>query len=468
MEFWNTIWNFIVDWIKKYLGINLILEAIDKGEPVPVQGWINVVFACISALLGFFILYKTLYIILGVFGKSRRFPSMPKDKKYAFILPAKDEELVIANLIENIRKMDYPQELIDCYVIADNCSDRTAEIARECGAYVFERHDPTKKRKGWALEAFFEDFKQTHDIEKDYYAYIILDADNIPATYFLEKMNDGLQSGKFDAAVGYRSAKNINENWVAAICALSQYSAVITGLRARSMLKTGQQLYGPSSTFRGHVLKNGWHWTTLTEDLDLEVDLPAEGYKVGYVEDAVIFEEQPTKVSIFIKQQMRWSRGNVQTFFKYTPKLIASWFKKPSWTKYDMYWQIFPYSVFTFYFSLLFNIVSLICFFIFGKYSYSWENFFIFLGTTILNVYLGGLFTTILTLIKEWKHIHLPFYKVMCYMFLFPIYQVINLPVAAVSVFMKVKWKHIDHHSVADASELQAIEEQKAKKSSKK
>lgn len=79
-----------------------------------------------------------------------------KDHKFMAIIPAHNEEAVIKNLIESLNEQDYPKELYDIYVIADNCSDATAEIAKDTGAIVYKRFDEQNKTKGAALNWFLQ------------------------------------------------------------------------------------------------------------------------------------------------------------------------------------------------------------------------------------------------------------------------------------------------------------------------
>ena len=83
-----------------------------------------------------------------------------KNHKFMALIPAHNEENVVANLVESLRNQDYPKELYDIYVIADNCTDNTAEIARKAGAIVYERFDETKKTKGYAMQWFFQKLEE--------------------------------------------------------------------------------------------------------------------------------------------------------------------------------------------------------------------------------------------------------------------------------------------------------------------
>ena len=463
----DQFFELIDKWIKTTLGLDLMLDAIANNRPIPAQAWLNLVFSCITAFVGLLMIHRFFYMVLGVFGRSRRFPDVEPTNRYCFLLPARNEELVIGNLIDSIRAMDYPQELIDILVVADNCDegDKTAEIARSKGCFVVERHDPLRGTKGFGLQYAIEEFRKTHDIENDYYGYIVMDADNIPATTFLSKMNSAMVSGKFDCAVGYRNAKNLPENWISAMCGINVYSLVVVAMRARSILGTNHQVYGTSLTMRSHVLKDGWRWTGLTEDLDIQADLTTQNYKIGYCEEAVFYEEEPTKVGIFIRQQMRWSRGCMLSFNQYGWKLAGSFFRKPKWAKYDMFWQTFPFALVSFYFTLLYQLVSLVLFIVLGDNGYNWVSFGTWVLTLFGGIYVSSLLIDLVTIIREWRRFHLSLPKTILYILLFPIYQIINLPISAVAAFMKVRWKHIDHHYVADPKDL---EQEEAERQGKK
>ena len=94
----------------------------------------------IGMLLLFLLLYsyQIFYAFIGVFKKSKCFEESLKHR-YAVIISARNERLVIGQLVESIKKQNYPKELIDVFVVADNCSDDTAKIARKAGAIVYER-----------------------------------------------------------------------------------------------------------------------------------------------------------------------------------------------------------------------------------------------------------------------------------------------------------------------------------------
>lgn len=93
---------------------------------------VKYIFWIITTLLSFMTLHYIFFIIIGLF-THKKYPKANVQKKYGVIIPARNEENVVANLIDSIQKNNYPQDKLHIFVIAHNCTDRTAEIARNCG-----------------------------------------------------------------------------------------------------------------------------------------------------------------------------------------------------------------------------------------------------------------------------------------------------------------------------------------------
>lgn len=455
-------WELIVNYLKNLFGLDLFEKAAALGINPPPQAYLNLIFSSLSTLIGIFVAYRFVYAILGLFGKSRVYPSRPMTKRYAFVLSSRNEEAVIGNLIDSIWAQTYPRSLIDIFVVADNCADKTAEVAREHGAHVYERHDLSHCRKGYALHFLFEKLKTDIDIES-YAGFCFMDSDNILAPDFLEKMNDALSEG-YDVMTGYRNVKNLNENWITAVSGLNMYRVVILGQRPRSILNSAEQICGTGFIVRSSLLKDGWNATGLTEDAETMTRFVSEGRKMGYCEAAEFYDEQPASVRIAIRQRLRWAKGGIINWWQNGPKLFWSFIRHPSWGKYDLYWEIFPYGLITFIFGFLFNVLSLSFFVSTGINSgYDWSNFINYIVTTTAGMYLGGLVTGILILIKEWKKIHFNVFEAVAYLFLWPLYDMLGVPISIICLFMKVGWKQIPHHVVADPNELITEEKTKSK-----
>ena len=186
-----------------------------------------------------------------------------KQNKFMAIIPAHNEATVVANLIESLKNQNYPKEFYDIYVIADNCTDNTAEIARKAGAIVYERFDETKKTKGYALDWFL---KQKIAENAQYDAFCVFDADNIADKNFLKAMNKKLCQGE-TVVQGYRDIKNPTDNWITAGYAIFYWTMNRFYHLARYNIGLSPLLNGTGFMVKFDIVKpTGWDTNTLTED----------------------------------------------------------------------------------------------------------------------------------------------------------------------------------------------------------
>ena len=138
---------------------------------------VSTVTTIIIELLAIFYIHKQAYILIGLFF-TRKYKHTNNYHKYAILIPARNEEIVIGNLIDSINKQDYPKEYLTIFVVADNCTDNTAGIAREKGAVVYEHNNPDERTKGYGLRYLFNEIERDYGI-KSFEGYFIFDADNL-------------------------------------------------------------------------------------------------------------------------------------------------------------------------------------------------------------------------------------------------------------------------------------------------
>lgn len=246
-----------------------------------------------------------------------------KNHKFMAILPAHNEENVIGNLIESLKNQDYPKELLDIYVIADNCTDNTAKIAKEAGAIVLERKedDPAKKTKGAALQWFL---KQKIEEDADYDAFCVFDADNIVDKNFFKAMNKKLCQGE-EVVQGYRDIKNPTDSWVSAGYAIFYWTMNRFYHLARYNLGLSPLINGTGFMVRFDVIKpEGWVTKTLTEDIEFSLKRIIKGKRLGWAVDAKVYDEQPLGFKQSWKQRTRWTVGHIQCIKEYTKPLAIA------------------------------------------------------------------------------------------------------------------------------------------------
>lgn len=261
--------------------------------------------------LGIFGIHSTLYWTIGFFF-TRKFKPAKNLHKYAVCIAARNEEMVIGNLIHSIKRQDYPSELVTIFVVADNCTDNTAKIAREHGAICYERFNDKDRTKGFALQFLFENIKKDYGIEA-FEGYFIFDADNLLEKDYISRMNDAFDEGE-KIITSYRNAKNFDENWVASSYALHWLRSIRKNHRTRSVLRLATNIQGTGFLFANELIKDGWNYTSLTEDRAFTADAVAHGYKISYNDAAVFYDEQPTSIRIALRQRIRWSKGHLLAF----------------------------------------------------------------------------------------------------------------------------------------------------------
>ena len=244
-----------------------------------------------------------------------------KNHKFMAILPAHNEEKVIGNLIESLKNQDYDKDLLDIYVIADNCTDNTAKIARECGAIVYERFDNTKKTKGYALNWFLQ---QKAKEKAEYDAFFVFDADNIVDKNFTKNMNKKLCQGE-EVVQGYRDIKNPTDSWVTAGYALFYWTMHRFYHLARYNVGLSPLLNGTGFMVKYDLLKDkGWDTVTLTEDIEFSLKRIIKGKRLGWATDAIVYDEQPIDFKSSWSQRSRWTVGHIQCMKLYTKDLAKA------------------------------------------------------------------------------------------------------------------------------------------------
>lgn len=256
-----------------------------------------------------------------------------KEHRFMAIIPAHNEETVIGNLIESLKNQNYNKELYDIYVIADNCTDNTARVAKNAGAIVYERYDERNKTKGAALDWFLQ---QKIKEDAPYDAICVFDADNIVDKNFIKAMNKKLCQGE-DAVQGYRDIKNPTDNWITSGYALFYWTNHRFYHLARYNLGLSTMLNGTGFMVNFNIIKenHGWKTVTLTEDIEFSLQRILKGKKLGWATDAIVYDEQPTGFKQSWSQRSRWTVGHMQCIKEYTGKLAESAKEKKSMVTID-------------------------------------------------------------------------------------------------------------------------------------
>ena len=277
---------------------------------------------------GIIFLFTLYYFVIGFFGLWRFKEEKVTEavKKLAVIVAAHNESAVIGQLVANLKDLRYPKELYDIYVIADNCSDNTAEIAREAGAIVCERTHPTKKSKGYALEWMFERIFEMKDKEND--AVVVFDADNLVHPDFLMEMNHHLCKGS-KIIQGYLDAKNPYDTWVAGTFAIAFWVIDHVSHLAKTNIGLSAVLGGTGMCITTDVIREqGWRATCLVEDMEFTMKSLATGIKTTWAHDAIVYDEKPLTFMQSWRQRKRWAQGQFDVAHRFIPKMLKEGIKQ--------------------------------------------------------------------------------------------------------------------------------------------
>jgi len=272
----------------------------------------------------FFLLLSAYGIYFGVISlcclrKRRELPPVERQLRFAVLAAARNEEGCIGGLVESIRGQNYPPELVDIYVIPNNCTDDTAGAALAAGAKIIPV-SPAVCSKGQALHEAFAHLLQTgnHD------AYCVFDADNEADPDFLAEMNRALASAR--VAKSRIFAKNAHEGWVCACYETFFCNANLFLNGARSAVGLSARVIGTGFAVRRDLMEElgGWNTETLTEDAEFYALLCARGEKTAFVPGAITYDEEPLSFRQSLVQRRRWMSGIMEVCRKKAGGLLRS------------------------------------------------------------------------------------------------------------------------------------------------
>ena len=411
------------------------------------------VIQCMNRIIGVLFLvcysYQLFYVPVALWRRHRVQQAVPI-RRYAVLISARNEEAVIGQLLDSIARQDYPSEKLTAFVVADNCTDDTAQAARSAGAIVYERRDTVHVGKGYALNYLLTRIRDQYG-DDCFDGYFVFDADNLLAEDYVSRMNETF-SPDCQIVTSYRNSKNYGDNWISAGYALwfLRDAAFLNAPRAR--LGISAVVSGTGFLFSREVMLrcNGWPFHSLSEDTEFTVHTVLEGQKVGYCGSAELFDEQPTSFGQSVRQRMRWCRGNLQVFLRQGGRLTMGLAGKNALSCLDLLLSIPP------------AIALTVCGVAIGLAATILE---LLSGGAVLPMIYAALMSFIvpyllllaagaLTTITQWDHIRASSWKKVLYTFTFPVFMATYVPITIFALFGKVEWKPIEHHAAISIQEL--------------
>lgn len=249
----------------------------------------------------------------------RRLPGDPL--KMVVLVPAHDEELTIESSVSSLVRQDYPAGSRRVVVIADNCTDRTAELAERAGADVWVRVDPDNRGKGQALAWALEQLWRT---STDADAVLMVDADCSSTPNLLAAVDARMRRGASVVQVDDRVARP-GESQAAARrwAGFALRHAVRANGKSKVGLSSG--LFGTGMAFRTEVLRSRpWESFSITEDAEFHIQLIEAGHHVVFAAEAAVESAMPSSEAAAQQQQLRWEAGNVALLKRTLPRLVVT------------------------------------------------------------------------------------------------------------------------------------------------
>ncbi|APH14188.1 TPA: glycosyltransferase family 2 protein [Clostridium botulinum] len=420
-----------------------------------INGIVHYSSKAITYIVYFISMYYLIISLFGIYRKKNN-KNIGDKTKFALIVAAHNEELVIGNIIESLKMMDYDKKLYDIFVIADNCTDKTADIAKKKGAIVRERFDKKRRGKGYALEWMFNIIFK---MEKKYDAIAVFDADNLVHKNFLKEMNKKMCKG-YKVVQGYLDSKNPEDTWITGSYSIAFWSCNRMFQLARYNLGLSSQLGGTGFCIDTDILKElGWGATCLTEDLEFSCKIILNGYKVGWAHDAIIYDEKPLTLAQSWRQRKRWMQGFADVSSRYFFKLMKKAIKNFNFTAFDCaLYSIQPFV------AILLGLSAIISLFQYAMKAANIVNNFnnivysIDFNLITILIILFSLFQILYTpliLILEKKFT----FKVLLYYIVYPIYAITWFPISIQGIMDKnnKEWSHTIHTRSMNIDELEKV-----------
>mgnify|MGYP004526526209 FL=1 len=398
---------------------------------------VDIIFIILDIIIIGYVLY---FFITGLFAfKKEKKKNKSKEKlKFAVLIPARNEENIIDNLILSLQAQKYPKENYDIFVILNNCTDKTEEIVKELGVNVINCI-PGIKNKGEALKYGFSYMIKNYP---EYEAYAIFDADNVVHPRFLQEMNNAMCLG-YDVVQGYRDSKNPSDSWIS--CSYTLFYLVQNYFfnRARVRMNYSASINGTGFAVTKKIIEeHGFKTVTITEDIEYAALCSLNDVPIYFAEKAITYDEQPINFGTSWKQRKRWSIGTMSCMKNYSSKLTKKAVKEKRAQSFDMA---------LFYMAPIIQILS---FFVIVFYMF-WNIFEpgIFIGkvVTIITSYVTCVVFSVATLLLTKRKIK----KYIKGIFTLPFFILTWIPINIVCLFVKeIKWEQIKHQRKVEVESI--------------
>lgn len=257
---------------------------------------------------------------------------LPPRLRFDVVVPAHNEESGISETVRSLLSLDYPETLRRVMVVADNCTDSTAQRASEAGATVLVRSDQARRGKGYALAYAFE--RSLAEGTAD--AIVVVDADTSVSPNLLLAFAHRLEAGA-RAAQSDNGVRNPQASWRTRLLFLAFTLFIRTRSLGRERLGCSVGLRGNGMCFAASVLREIPHQAfSVVEDLEYGIRLGQAGYRVHYAGEARVLSDMVVGADASRVQRQRWEGGRFQMARQHTLPLLRSAIAKRDRVLFDL------------------------------------------------------------------------------------------------------------------------------------
>lgn len=302
----------------------------------------SIIYSVGLTLLTFYLGLATLYLLglaLAYFVLQERMPGpMEPLNRFAVLVPAHNEEMLIGTLCRSLLAIGYPKELYEIFIVADNCSDRTAAICAEHGVEVIQRNDPEQGGKGQALA-----WGLRHMTLDRFDAVFIVDADNSVDPAILSELSRLLNEGE-QAIQCYNAVGNRDDSWFTQLLYVSRTIGNLLYHEAKYRLGLSSYLMGNGLCFKAELLqRKGWTAFTAGEDWEYYAQLVEDDIMIGFAAKAKVYHQESRSLDQATSQRLRWSSGRFSIAKSLGFRLLRKGISEKNWKKVDASFPlIFP------------------------------------------------------------------------------------------------------------------------------
>jgi cellulose synthase/poly-beta-1,6-N-acetylglucosamine synthase-like glycosyltransferase len=249
--------------------------------------------------------------------------------RLAVLIAAHNEAAVLGGALAALARQTHPASAFDVFVVADHCTDATAEVARRAGATVLERQGGGTRTKGAALRDLWATVRPL-----GHAGVVVLDADNHATPTLLSALSDALAAGH-PAVQGLRRARP--GGGTAGLDALTELCTHRIGAAGRVRLGLGAPLMGSGMAFEARTFARliGAVGETVVEDCAWQAELALRDLAVHWTAAAVVEDEKTRTAASMGTQRTRWLTGRAQVARRYTGPLLARFVQRGSWLALD-------------------------------------------------------------------------------------------------------------------------------------